>query len=241
MNFTNELHALFTLHGIASLITLSVLELVLGVDNIIFISLVVSKLPEEKRLGARFTGLSLALIIRLALLFGLMQLIQIKTVLFTVSGFEVSVKDVLFFIGGAYLTVNTIKELNEHLAHKKNTKETKRAPVYKNAILQIVMVDFLLSFDSVFTAIGLVQNYTIMAIAIIAGMVFMIALSGKISSFINKYPGIKSIALGFIVAVGLILVFSAFHIELPKKYIYAVFFVAFLIEFINILIKKKKL
>jgi predicted tellurium resistance membrane protein TerC len=233
MYLTDEFHALFTLHGIASLVTLSVLELVLGIDNIIFISLVIAKLPEANRLGARVTGLSFALIMRLLMLFGLVWLSQLKLVLFTASGFQVSIRDALFFVGGGYLVLNTIKELKEHLSGKDTLRQRSRNTVYKNAILQIVLVDVLFSFDSIFTAIGLIQNFVIMAAAIILGMLFMLILSGKISSFINKYPGIKTIALSFIIAVGLILVCSAFHIELPKKYIYLAFFAAFAVEMVR--------
>jgi predicted tellurium resistance membrane protein TerC len=239
MNITQQLQALFTLHGLASLFILAVLELVLGIDNIIFISLVIAKLPEQKRLSARITGLSLALVMRIVMLFALIWLSQITTVLFTIKGFTITIRDELFFVGGVYLVWNTARELKKHL-NKKADVENAHKTFYKNAILQIVMVDILFSFDSIFTAIGIMQYFVIMAIAIVLGMIFMLYLSGKISAFINKYRSVKTIALCFIIAVGLILVSSAFHYELPKKYIYLAFLVAFAIEGINLLIRKPK-
>ncbi len=241
MNAAEQFQALFTLHGLASLLVLAVLELVLGIDNIIFISLVIAKLPERNRLAARTIGLTLALVMRLIMLFGLVWLARSTNTLWSFSGFDLSVRDVLFFVGGGYLAWSTMTELREHLKGGVSDKPAaKTALKFRNAIAQIVMVDVLFSFDSIFTAIGLLQNFVIMALAIVIGMVFMLWLSGKISSFINKYPSIKILALSFIIMVGLLLVFSAFHIELPKKYIYIVFFAVFLVEFVRIQVKKKK-
>ncbi|HTB06933.1 MAG TPA: TerC family protein [Bacteroidia bacterium] len=241
MNIYNEFQALFTLHGFVSLVILSLLELVLGIDNIIFISLVIAKLPETKRVSARVAGLALALIMRIAMLFGLVWLSKIATVLFTLANFQVTVRDILFFTGGGYLIWSTTQELKEHIRSKGRIEVDKgKHMLYKSAILQIVMVDMLFSFDSIFTAIGLMQNFVIMALAIILGMVFMLWLSGKLSAFINKHPTIKTMALAFIIAVGLLLVFSALHIELPKSYIYIAFFGAFTLELLNIQLKKKR-
>jgi len=242
MNIDEQIQSLLSLHGLASLLVLALLELVLGIDNIIFISLVIAKLPEGKGLSARIVGLSLALIMRLFMLFGLVWLAQSTTPLWIVRGFNISVRDALFFIGGFYLTWSTVTELREHLrGNKGNDKDGPQKQLkFRNAIAQIVMVDVLFSFDSIFTAIGLIQNFVIMAIAVALGMLFMIWLSGKVSAFINKYPSVKTLALGFIIAVGLLLISSAFHIELPKKYVYIAFLVAFGIELVIIQVKKKK-
>jgi len=241
MNINEQIQALLSLHGLASLLVLAVLELVLGIDNIIFVSLVIAKLPEGSRLSARIVGLSLALIMRLVMLFGLVWLAQSTTPLWIIRGFNISVRDGLFFIGGVYLTWSTVTELREHLRGINKDKEGPQKQLkFRNAIAQIVMVDVLFSFDSIFTAIGLIQNFVIMAIAVSLGMLFMIWLSGKVSAFINKYPSVKTLALGFIIAVGLLLISSAFHIELPKKYVYIAFLVAFGIELVIIQVKKKK-
>ncbi|HTA82001.1 MAG TPA: TerC family protein, partial [Bacteroidia bacterium] len=216
MNIAQDFQLLFSLHGLASLIILFSLELVLGVDNIIFISLVIARLPEGKRLPARIIGLSLALLMRLIMLFALVWLSKTTTVLFTIKGFSATIHDLLFLIGGAYLIWNTIKELREHITKTAGvtSADNQTELIFGKAILQIVMVDILFSFDSIFTAIGLLQNFVIMALAIILSMVCMLYVSGKVSTLINKYPTIKTLALIFIIAVGIMLLASAFHVEL---------------------------
>jgi len=241
MDIMDQFQELLSLHGLASLLMLAVLELVLGIDNIIFISLAIAKLPEKNRLSARVVGLSLALVMRILMLFGLVWLSQMTTTLITITHFNLSVKDVLFLFGGAYLAWGTYNEIRESIKGKakENPMDT-REVVFRNAIMQIVMVDALFSFDSIFTAIGLMRNFVIMAMAVILGMIFMLWLSGKISAFINKYPSIKLIALSFIAAISIVLVFAGFHIELPKKYIYIGFFAAFTGELVNIQLKKRR-
>jgi predicted tellurium resistance membrane protein TerC len=229
MNFQADLQALLSLHGLISLCILALLELVLGVDNIIFISLLIAKIPEERRFNARITGLSLAFVMRIIMLFCLVWLSRISTTLFSISVFQVSIKDILFFIGGAYLMVSTIRELVNHL-YSKTEDNTPKQPIYKSIILQIVVVDVLFSFDSIFTAIGIIPNLIIMGLAVGLGMVFMIYLSGQTSKFIEKNPSVKTIALCFIIAVGLMLVTEAFHFEVPKEYLYVAFGAAFVLE-----------
>jgi len=239
MNFSVELQALLTFHGLTSLVILSLLELVLGVDNIIFISLILTKLPEEKRFSARITALSLAFIMRVIMLFCIIWLSRITTTLFTISNFQVSVKDILFFIGGTYLTFNTIKEIATHInpkresTHKLNNKQN----TYKYIILQIILADMLFSFDSIFTAIGLIPNFIIMVLAVGCGMVFMIYLSGKTSKFIEKHPTIKTLALCFIILIGLLLIIQSFHLEIPKGYLYSALIFALAVEGLNMKMK----
>lgn len=177
---------------------------------------------------------------RFIMLFFLVWLAQTTSTLFTIGGFIVTVRDFLFFAGGAYLLWSTGKELSTQLKHNKqeSKNETSGQLAFSKAITQIVMVDVLFSFDSIFTAIGLIQNFVIMAAAVTLGMVFMLWLSGKISEFINKYPSIKILALSFIVAVGSLLVLSAFHIEVPKKYVYIGFFAMFAYEMVRIISRK---
>ncbi len=241
MNFQADLHALFSLNGLVSLLTLALLELVLGVDNIIFISLLVIKLPEGKRFKARVTGLSLAFVMRIIMLFCLVWLSHITTTLFTVSTFQVTIRDVLYLIGGSYLTFNTIKEIAEHLKRKSHHKDEKdkKHKSYNSIIFQIVMVDILFSFDSIFTAIGLNPNLVIMALAVGIGMVFMIFLAGYTSKFIEKHPAVKTLALCFIIAVGLMLVSEAFHLEIPKIFLYAALATGIVAVGLNILIKNR--
>ncbi|HTB30849.1 MAG TPA: TerC family protein [Bacteroidia bacterium] len=240
MNFQAELQTLLSLHGLISLLILSLLELVLGVDNIIFISLIVIKLPAEKRFSARVTALSLAFIMRIVMLFCLVWLSRLTATLFTVAGFEVALKDILFFIGGAYLTYNTIKEIISHL-RKEDVNDLVKSPkkiTYKSIILQIVLVDILFSFDSIFTAIGIIPNFIIMALAVGIGMIFMVYLAGQTSKFIEKYPAVKTLALCFIVGVGLMLIIEAFHLEIPKIYLYAALGMGLIIAGVTTKLKK---
>lgn len=227
MGFQSELQELFSLHGLASLLMLTILELILGIDNIIFISLLLTKVPEEKRFNTRVTALSLAFLMRLIMLFSLVWLSHITTPLFTLTGIPISIRDVLFLMGGTYLVFSTFKEL---LSQNEVDQKPVQRSTYKSIILQVVLIDMLFSFDSIFTAIGLISNFLIMALAIGLGMVFMVGLAGKTSAFIEKNQGIKTLALSFIIIVGLMLLSEGAHLEPPKKFVYAVFGVALLIE-----------
>jgi predicted tellurium resistance membrane protein TerC len=239
MGLQVELQALLTLHGLVSLAILSLLELILGVDNIIFISLVLIKIPEERRFKAKVTALSLAFIMRVIMLFCLVWLSRITTALFNVSDFSVSIRDILFLAGGVYLTFSTIRELTEHLHNK---HEGRAVPQYtgKSIILQLVVVDMLFSFDSIFTAIGIIPNPVIMALAVGIGMIFMVYISGKTTLFLEKHPTVKSLALCFIILVGIMLITQAFHIEIPKKYLYIATIIALGITGFILQIRSKK-
>jgi len=240
MNIAQEFSVLFSIHGLVALFVLSILELVLGIDNIIFISLVIIKLPEEKRLSARIIGLSLALIMRISMLFAIVWASRITDTVFCVSGFNVSVRDILFFIGGAYLLWNTALELKKHIqAEHEKADVNIKAISYGSIILQIVLVDMLFSFDSIFTAIGLIQNLVIMAAAVTCGMVFMIWAAGKTSEFINRHPTIKTLALCFIMIVGLLLLCDATHYNIPKGYFYAALGFALVVELLNMRMGKR--
>jgi predicted tellurium resistance membrane protein TerC len=241
MNIAQEFSALFTLHGLLALVVLSLLELVLGIDNIIFISLVIAKLPADKSFSARITGLTLALVMRILMLLGIVYLSKITATLFSISNFNVSVRDLLFFIGGAYLVWNTTKEMREHLNGGKKEKTIDNKPViYRNVVMQIILVDMLFSFDSIFTAIGLIQNFVIMVVAVAFGMVFMIWVSGKTADFINRHPTVKTLALCFIMVIGFLLLSGAFHYDIPKGYFYAALGFAFVVELLNMRMRKKK-
>jgi predicted tellurium resistance membrane protein TerC len=241
MNIAQEFAALFSLNGLLALGVLAVLEFVLGVDNIIFISLVIAKLPQEQRFSARVVGLTLALVMRVAMLFSLVWISRITTTLFVISDFNVSVRDVLFIIGGGYLIWNTSKELLEHVNGGGEEKKVVNSPtIYRSVVMQIVLVDMLFSFDSIFTAIGLIQNFVIMSVAVACGMVVMIWISGKTSEFINKNPTIKTLALSFIMVVGLLLVSSALHYNIPKAYFYAALGFGLVVELLNMRMRKNR-
>lgn len=236
MDFSGDVQALLSFQGLVSLIILSLLELILGIDNIIFISLLLTKIPAEKRFRTRVIALSLAFVMRIIMLFCLVWLSHITTGLFTVFNFTVNIRDILFFIGGAYLVFNTLKELvNGNKPHATPQKQ----PGYKSIILQVVLADVLFSFDSIFTAIGIIQDFIIMALAVGIGMLFMIYLAGKTSAFIERNPRVKILALYFIIAVGLMLITQAFHIEIPKTYLYLLLGGGFAVERIYAGFKKR--
>ena len=240
MNIAQQLNALFSFHGLFTLLVLSALELVLGVDNIIFISLVITKIPQERRFSARATGLAWAFVMRVAVLFIIVWISQIAKTLFMVSRFRVSVKDVLFFAGGIYLFWNTARELIHHLKGRYEAAPADTKPVaYRAVILQIVMMDLLFSFDSIFTAIGLIQNLVIMTLAVACGMIFMLWISGKTSEFINRHPAIKTLALSFILLVGADMLAGAAHYSIPEVYLYAALGFAVVAELINMRIRHK--
>ncbi len=234
------------IHAFFLLLMLSALELVLGVDNIIFISLVISKLPESSRMAVRFIAYSFALILRIALLWGVVVLSGVTTALFEISGFSVSVSDLLHCTGGVFLVWNTVMELQRQLLRNSSfgTDSSRRKhnvsnQNYYNAILQVVLIDLLLSFDSIFTAIGLTHNLVIMALAVVCGMICMFWLSGKISEYINLHKSIRTLALLFIMLVGVSLLFDSFHESLPHNLMFFTFGILLIAALLKMLLSKK--
>lgn len=239
MNILADFQGLFSLNGLISLIILSILELVLGVDNIIFISLVLTKLPEERRFKARIIALSLAFIMRVIMLYFLVWLSRITTTLFFISTLDVSVGDILYFIGGAYLTISSVMEIIKHL-DKKDKLHAVTTTYYRSIILQIVFVDMLFSFDTIFTAIGISPNFIIMVLAVAIGMVFMIYISVKLSGFLEKHPTIKTLALSYIIAVGLLLITKALHVGIPMVFFYAATTAFIVVALLSFIMRPKK-
>lgn len=221
---------------IISLITLVVLEIVLGIDNIIFISLLTDKLPSETRGKARLIGLSLALILRLVLLAGISWILKLDQELFKVFHKSFSGKDIILIAGGLFLLYKSSKEIFE----KTEDKEHKGIKVYssfKSTIGQILLLDLVFSVDSIITAIGLVDELWIMYVAVIVSITIMLLVSKKISGFINKHPSLKVLALCFLMMIGLALIAEGFQLHIPKAYIY--FSMAFSF-FVNIVQIKKR-
>jgi predicted tellurium resistance membrane protein TerC len=231
---------LFTVEGLIMLLSLSVLEIVLGVDNIIFISIVAGKLPKADQGRARLIGLSLALIFRVALLSIISWIASLKEPIFSIGSFGASGRDIILFAGGIFLTIKTILEIYEKIAVGEVEALTGGAQVFFKAILQIVLLDIIFSFDSILTAVAISQNLVIMVLAVIIAIVIMIAFSGKVSDFINKYQSIKMLALVFLVAIGLVLVLEALHVEETyhidlKQYVYIAMAFSLIVETLNIL------
>lgn len=239
MHLVQDFHELFSVATLISLLTLSVLEIVLGIDNIIFISIVADKLPRKKQGKARTTGLLLALIMRILLLFSISWIVGLKEALFTIDSFGVTGRDLILFSGGVFLLYKTTIELHNKIQGYDDA-EIKINKVSFNAIVaQIVLIDIVFSFDSILTAVGLVTNLLIMIFAVIIAMFIMILFSEKVSDFINKNPTIKVLALSFLLMIGMVLILDAFHQDVDKKFIYTAIGFSLFVEMMNIRMRKK--
>jgi predicted tellurium resistance membrane protein TerC len=232
---------LFTTNGIITLVSLSVLEIVLGIDNIIFISIVAGKLPQSSQKRARFLGLSLALVFRIMLLSLITWIAGLKDPIIYVASWGFSGRDLILLAGGLFLTIKTIMEINEKLNYDENDGITGVTAIgFSKAIVQIVLLDIVFSFDSILTAVAISNNLVIMILAVVIAIVIMIAFAGVVSDFINKYQTIKMLALVFLVAIGLVLMLEAFHIEENyhidlKSYVYVAMAFSLCVETLNLL------
>lgn len=232
---------------ITALLTLTFLEIILGVDNIIFISIVSNKLPPAVQPRARFIGLLLAMIFRIILLFAITWLIQLTEPLFTVPFIKeegvpvgISVKDVILIAGGLFLVGKSTLEIHHKLEVASAPAKTKSPSAFGAVIFQIVMVDAVFSFDSILTAIGLVDNVWTMVIAVVISMAIMMLFSGAISNFINKQPTLQVLALAFLIMIGVLLIAEGFHQEINKSYIYVAIAFSLVVELINMRLRKRR-
>ncbi len=224
-----------------SFVTLAILEIVLGIDNIIFLSILVSKLPPELQQRGRVLGLAFAMVTRIGLLFSITWLTRLTTPLFTVIGEEISGRDLILFIGGLFLLVKSVNEI--HLALEGAESEPGRAPKLRTQVLgvviQIGLIDIIFSLDSVFTAVGLAQHVEIMVAAIVIAVIVMMFMARPINEFIDRHPTIKMLALSFLILIGLALVGESFDFEIPKGYLYFAMAFSVGVEMINIRLRRK--
>ena len=225
-----------------ALLTLTFLEIVLGIDNIIFISIVSNKLPEEEQKRARTIGLSLALITRVLLLLGITWIMASTKPLFTIEQFDlaVSVRDLILLSGGIFLLFKSTMEINHKMERQGIDQQVKGRTKTWNVILQIILLDIIFSFDSILTAVGLSKDLLIMIIAVVIAMIVMLMFSGKISDFIKKHPSLEILALSFLILIGFMLLVEAFHYEVPKGYIYFAVFFSLSVEFVNIRLRRRR-
>jgi predicted tellurium resistance membrane protein TerC len=229
-----------------SLITLTFMEIVLGIDNIIFISIVASKLPASEQGRARNIGLMLALVFRILLLLSITWIVGLKDPLFVldlpwgIDDFGVTGRDLILMAGGLFLIAKSTTEIHQKLEGEEEEVGVKKAPKSLfSVIIQIVLVDIVFSFDSILTAVGLVNNVVIMIIAVIISMGIMLAFSKYIADFVNKHPTIKMLALSFLIMIGFMLVLEALHQHVPKGYIYFAMFFSLFVEMLNMRLRKK--
>jgi len=222
-------------------VTLSLLEIILGFDNIIFISILVARLPAARQESARITGLAVAMLTRIALLFSIVWLTSLVRPLFHVGDQDVSGRDLILFGGGLFLLAKSVLEIHHSLEGA--ARQTQRAQrVYASfsmIVLQIGAIDVVFSLDSVFTAVGLAKDLAIMVAAIIASILVMMWVSRSVSAFIDRYPTIKMLALAFLILIGVALIAEGAHFEIPKGYLYFAMAFAVAVELINIRLRRK--
>jgi len=233
------MESLISIDGLISFSSLVLMEIVLGVDNIIFISILTGRLPSHQREKARFIGISLALLIRIALLFLITWLIGLNKILFTIFELEVTGRDLILIAGGLFLIYKSTTEVHQKLEGQEEIYQSKGTLTFGVAIVQILILDIVFSFDSILTAIGLVQSVTIMVLAVIIAMVVMLLSANKISDFIQKHPTIKMLALSFLLMIGILLFIEGFHIHVPKGYVYFAMFFSLVVEILNIKVRKR--
>ena len=220
-------------------LTLLALEIVLGIDNIIFISILAGKLPEEQQPRARFIGLGLALFIRVALLFSLSWVIGLTAPLFGVLGQEISGRDLILIGGGLFLLAKATYEIHESLEGEEGHASKSVRASFISVIIQILLLDAVFSLDSVITAIGMVDQVGLMITAVVIAIGFMMLFAAPVGSFVNRHPTIKILALSFLLLIGLTLLVEAFDVHVPKGYIYFAMGFSVFVEMLNMWRRKK--
>lgn len=230
---------LFSVHSIIPFLTLCALELVLGIDNIIFISIVSDRLPSNQRRQARTIGLSLAIVTRLLLLLSLSWMMNLTNPLFTLFNQSISGRDIIMILGGLFLIAKSTHEIHQKLEsiEERNTQQKKNNFLF--VLIQIILLDLVFSLDSVITAVGMVNEIPIMASAIIVSTLIMIFASHSIAEFVDKHPTIKMLALSFLVLIGVALLAEGFDTHIPKGYIYFSMVYALIVEVLNLRLRKK--
>jgi predicted tellurium resistance membrane protein TerC len=222
-----------------SFLTLVMLEIVLGIDNIIFLSVLIERLPKIQRGSARILGLGFAMLTRIALLFSITWLATLRDPLFHALGTDVSGRDLILFAGGLFLIVKTVMELRDMLKGKVRNRKPGVMNSFLMIILQIGIIDIVFSLDSVFTAVGLSKHIEVMVAAIVISVLVMMAVSAGVSRFIDRYPTIKVLALAFLVLVGAALIAESLELDIPQGYLYFAMAFAAAVEWINIRLRRR--
>ncbi len=221
----------------SSLLTLTALEIVLGVDNVVFISILSNKLSAAQRDKARLTGLGAAMIMRIALLFSISWLIGLTEPWFSVFGREFSGRDLILLVGGFFLIFKATTEIHERLEGHSASKSAKAAVSFVSVIIQIMLLDIVFSLDSVITAVGMADHLPVMIAAVIIAVGVMMFAAKPISDFVEQHPTVKVLALSFLLLIGMSLVAEGFHQHIPKGYIYTAMAFSVLVEIINLRVR----
>ncbi len=225
----------------AALISLTAMEIVLGIDNIIFISILASRLPEHQRNKARVLGLALAMLTRIGLLFSLSWVMSLKVPLFSIAHHAFSGRDLLLLGGGAFLVAKATREIHEKIEGTDDSVDgAKGYPSMLSTLIQIMILDIVFSLDSVITAVGMVDELWIMIVAVMVSVVVMMIFSNSVSAFIMKHPTVKMLALSFLLLIGVVLVGDGFGHHISKGYIYAAMAFSVFVECLNLAASRKK-
>ena len=220
-------------------LTLTALELVLGIDNIIFISILVDKLPPHQREIARKIGLFGAMFMRIGLLMILSWIVGLKATLFTVLDQPFSGRDIVLLLGGLFLIWKSVGEIHESLEGAHETQKNIVHASFASIIAQIMLIDMVFSLDSIITAVGMVEQVTVMVAAVVTSVLLMMVFAGPIGRFVSKHPTVKMLALSFLVAIGVVLIAESFGTHVPKGYIYSAMLFSVMVEILNIRLRRR--
>jgi predicted tellurium resistance membrane protein TerC len=223
-----------------ALATLTVLEIVLGIDNVVFISILASKLPQDQQNKARKVGLGLAMLMRIALLLSLTWIIKLTAPLFTVLGEEISGRDLVLIIGGLFLLFKSTREIHERLEGEEGEASARVAPSLISVLIQIMLLDIVFSLDSVITAVGMAEHLGVMITAVVIAVGFMLVFARPISGFVDQHPTVKMLALSFLLLIGVALIAEGLDQHIPKGYIYFAMAFSVGVELLNLRMRRAK-
>jgi predicted tellurium resistance membrane protein TerC len=220
--------------------TLLALEIVLGIDNVVFISILAGKLPASQQAKARYIGLGLAMVMRIILLFSISWVIGLTAPLFTVFQQEISGRDIILLVGGLFLIAKSTHEIHQRLEGEEEHASATAAASFSSVIIQILLLDIVFSLDSVITAVGMVDDISIMISAVVIAVLFMMAFAGPIGRFVERHPTVKMLALSFLLLIGMTLIAEGFDQHISKGYIYSAMAFSVFVEILNLNAKKSK-
>ena len=222
-----------------ALVTLTILEIVLGIDNIVFISIITGKLPPEQQQKGRLIGLGMAMFGRIVLLLSISWIMGLTKPIFEAFGREVSARDLILIAGGLFLLAKATHEIHNKVEGHGEEHEVKGTVTFKSAIVQILIIDLVFSLDSVITAVGMAEHVEIMILAVVIAVIFMMVMAKPVADFIEEHPTVKMLALSFLLLVGVALIADGFHVHIPRAYIYFAMGFSVFVECLNLRAQKK--
>lgn len=232
--------AFFTFDNLIALITLTLLEIVLGIDNVIFVSILSGKLPPHQQAKARRIGMLLAMVMRILLLFSISWVMGLTRPFFTILNHEVSGRDLILLSGGLFLLAKSTHEIHAKLEGEEHGGVDAKKISFAGLIVQIILLDIVFSLDSVITAVGMSNQIAVMVLAVMIAVGFMLVFAGAISHFVHRHPTVKMLALSFLLLIGVMLIAEGFHHHIPKGYVYFAMAFSVMVEMLNLRVRKPK-